>query len=266
MNWSRAKTILIFLFLATALFQLAVLLSSNKKANMISSDVIASAVELLKKNDITVSEGIIPDRNYSLSLISADNAVTDYTEFAASILGKELKCSENNEFSSSTGTIRFYANRFNYTPSNGSIIKADSIEKNCKEFLNSLGFSLSEYIKKQTKADSQTKICFINTADGYPIFNSQTVVSVEAGKIVNAQGTWFNITDKDNPVKLKSITAVLIDLLKENIKKPASITEIRLGYTIPESNVFQKSVILIPAWQITFDDGNKITMDARSTQ
>lgn len=266
MNWSRAKTILIFLFLATAIFQLTVLFSSDKKANKVSPDVISATVEILAKNNISINEKIIPNRNYSLPLISADNAIIDYTEFAESVLGEDIIPKENNEFSSSLGSIRFYSNRFNYTPSDTDTIKADNILKSCTEFLTNLGFDLSEYNEQQTKTDDQVKIEFTNAADGYPVFNSQIQVSVKNNKIVNAQGTWFNITDKDTPIRLKSITAVLIDLLKEEIQKPATITDIQLGYTIPESNVFQKSVILIPAWQITFEDGNKITIDARSTQ
>ncbi|MBE7015467.1 MAG: hypothetical protein E7417_01425 [Ruminococcaceae bacterium] len=268
MNWSRAKTILIFLFLCTAIFQFTVLSTSDKKANKISTDIITSTVEILKANNITVNEKLIPSKNYSLPLATADNAITDYNEFAKFVLGESITPNENNEFTSALGFIRFYANRFNYTPSetNFLLLKADSLSKDCEEYLNTLGLDTSDSSENQSKTGNQTEIILTNTVDGYPIFNSQIKVTVNDGKLTNSQGTWFNVVDKDSPVKLKSITSVLIDLLKENIQKPATIADIKLGYTIPESNVFQKSVILIPVWQITLEDGNKITIDARSPQ
>ena len=66
MNWSRAKTILIFMFLATAIFQSFVLYNSERKTKNISPEIITACTELLDKNQISVKTEIIPKRNYSL--------------------------------------------------------------------------------------------------------------------------------------------------------------------------------------------------------
>lgn len=264
MNWSRAKTILIFLFLGTAIFQLFVIFTSDNKANKISPEIITSTAQILRENGININESIIPKENYSLPLAIADNAITDYSEFASLLIGKDNNVVNDKEYSSSIGTIRFYANRFNFTMKNSAVYsenKDNVALENSKKFLEAIGFDLSTAEKEVKKTESGYCVVFTNTVASLPVFNSQTVVSSN-----NAQGTWFNIIDKTNTVRLKSITSVLIDLIKEEISKPSEITDISLGYVIPENKTYQKSVTLIPAWQITFDSGKKITIDARSPQ
>ena len=264
MNWSRAKTILIFLFLGTAIFQLFVIFTSDNKANKISPEIITSTVQILKENGININKSIIPKENHSLPMATADNAITDYSEFASLLIGNDYTIENEKEYSSDIGTIRFYANRFNFTMKNSAVYsenKDNVAIDNSKKFLEGIGFDLSTAEKEVKKTESGYCVVYTNTAASLPVFNSQTIVSYN-----NIQGTWFNITDATDTVRLKSITSVLIDLIKEDIPKPAEITDISLGYIIPENKMYQKSVTLIPAWQITFDSGEKITIDARSPQ
>lgn len=268
MNWSRAKTILIIMFLCTAVFQSFVLYTSEKKANNLSPEIIASTVEILAENEIFIDAEIIPTKNYTLPLIEVENAISEYQDFAKLILGSELTKNSDTEFSSQVGTISFSGNRFDAkttTPANANIKTELSAQKTAKEILTKIGIDLKDTSADVKKSDDGYELNFINMPQDVPVLNSNLTLSMTPDS-VSLRGNWFNITDKSGTVKLKSITAVLIDCIKENIEKPAKITDIKLGYIIPESDKFQKSASLVPVWQFTFENGKQLIIDARSTQ
>jgi len=269
MNWNRAKTILIIMFFLTAIFQSSVLFTSEKKAKHISPEIITSAAELLNKNQIKIDTAIIPDVNYSLPAADADNAINDYKTFSELILGDNISKISDTEFSSDSGTVTFSHNNFEFTSKNkGSSPDSNqaSAERKMNNFLRSLGFDLGNMTKETRKISSGYEFVCTNCISKVPVFNSKVTVLVENGEVSKAYGKWFNVTSKSRSVKLKSITGVLVDIMKADIEKPAEITDISVGYTIPENNSFQKSASLIPAWQITLNNGETISVDARNPQ
>lgn len=268
MNWSRAKTILIFMFLATAILQSVAIYNSDKKAKNIPPEIIASSVEILSANEIYVARDIIPTTNYTLASADADNAVFDYTEFAKRILGDDcIKVSET-QFYSTLGTLNYFANSFEFTSSNtnATIPKNElSAESAAKEFLKRL--DIKPDTKPQIiKRDSSYELKYTNSVEAFPVFNSEITLSLGEGEVTSAKGNWFNVTEKTGSHNLKSITAVLIDLIKEELEKPVKITNISIGYIIPESSKYQKSASLVPVWRIEFENGKRLMLDARSPE
>ena len=268
MNWSRAKTILIFMFLATAIFQSFVLYNSERKTKNISPEIITACTELLDKNQISVKTEIIPKRNYSLPYIEADNAISDYQEFAKLVLGQDAKKTEENTYSSPSGTVTFSGNSFNIIASGlPTAIKNElSAVSKSKELLDSLGFDLNSAKETVKKNANGFDITYSSHIGDTPVADSTITVSIQNSEIKSISGKWFNITEKYGSVKLKSITSVLIDLIKADIEKPAKITEISLGYIIPENNSYQKSASLVPVWRLSFENGQTLSIDARNPQ
>ena len=268
MNWSRAKTILIFMFLATALFQSYVLYTSESKTKNISPEIIDSCVELLAKNQIEVKSDIIPKNNYSVSSADADNAVEDYLEFAKLILGTDTKKTAENTFSSSLGTVSFSGNMFDFNLNlkEGDIKGETSSISSAKGLLKKLTLDLDGAKESTNRTDKGYEITFTDYIDNIPFPDSEVVCVVENHKITRLYGKWFNIAEKNGSVKLKTITSVLIDLIKAEVTKPAQITDISLGYIIPENNSYQRSVTLVPVWRIAFKNGEILSVDARNPQ
>lgn len=257
MNWSRAKTILIFMFLATALFQSYMLYTSEKKANDISPEIIESTVEILSSNGISLNPEIIPKHKRNLPSYNADNAISDNEEFSHFFLGESYTKTNENKYSSKNGTLEISGNSFYFTS------KTPYLKKN--ELFDILGYK-EKIQKEETTHTGSDSVTITNYINKLPVFNSQITITVRDDFISTANGKWFNVTNKNSTVRLKSITSVLIDLIKEDIQKPTKITGISLGYTIPESTSFQKSVSLVPVWKIDFEDSNYILADARSPQ
>ena len=269
MNWSRAKTILIFMFLATAIFQSFVLYNSERKTKNISPEIITSCTQLLKANQIEINPEIIPWHNYSLDFAEADNVIEDYKQFATLLLGEDIKKTEENVFSSAKGTVTFSGNSFDYRENehSGEEIKTEtSAQALAKETLKSLGFDLDDAKRSSSKTDTVYEITYTSYIDNTPVSDSAVTLLIQKDGISRISGKWFNITEKNGSSRLKTITSVLIDLIKADIDKPAKISGISLGYTIPENNSFQKSVALVPVWQIEFENGKQLLVDARSPQ
>ena len=70
MNWGRAKTILIILFLCTNTFLLTAIILSSNNSSVVSEAIAKSTVDILKDNGIDVSEEIIPRRTDILPVVN----------------------------------------------------------------------------------------------------------------------------------------------------------------------------------------------------
>lgn len=268
MNWSRAKTILIILFLCTAVFQASVLYSSNKKISNISPEILESSIKILAENDVYIDSKTIPAKNYTLPYIETENAVSDYQEFAKLILGEDISKTSDAEFVSELGTVSFSGNSFiidTKVPSYANTKNERQVQITAKEILKELGINTKNATIEPKKSGSSYEFIYKNMPEDVPIINSGLTLTISDSSL-KISGNWFNITEKSSSVKLRSITAVLIDIIKEDIQKPTKITDVCLGYIIPESDMFQKSASLVPVWQITFEDGKSLRIDARNPQ
>ena len=242
-------------------------LHQKKKTKDISPEIIASTVELLSKNSIEVSTTTIPDKNLSLPSLDADNAITEYKDFAKLILGEDTLQISDTEYTSEKGIVSFHGNSFEYSAhqqhSKSTINEISSLKKS-KTFLSGIGYNTKNAKEDIKKTDNGYKITYTNNIHGVPVFNSDITIKISGDDISYAQGSWFNITETSNPVKLKSITSVLIDIINSNLDKPTKITNISVGYSLPESDSFQKSAVIIPVWKIEFDNNSPLLIDARN--
>ena len=216
MNWSRAKTILIFLFLCTALFQFFVIFTTGNTAD-VSDEVIASSAEILSHNKISIDTEIVPKKNYTIYGVDADNAVWDYDEFAKIILGDNMTKTDDVTFASDKGNLSFSGNNFEFTAKEGIPLTSPVY---AKKFLKDLGLDM-DHANESTKESGNTKtLTFTNSIGEFPLFNSQIDMEISKDKITKISGIWFNHAEKKASLQLKSITSVLIELINYDIKKP----------------------------------------------
>lgn len=269
MNWSRVKTVLIILFLCTDIFLLSIYFTSKYSSSTISSDVIDSTVQILKKNGIEIDPSVIPQNTRTAPQFEAVNVISSQEEFAKKFLGNNLVPTEFG-YESAFGTINFYGDRFNYTmkPGSDALLDINPItnDKSAKSaaisVLENLGLDLKNAKISVIKDMDGFTIVAENTAHNLPIFNSS--VSVKATKTINSvSGIWFNFYDSSGTNNLKNITSVLIDFVPnaaENIK----ITNLELGYHIFDFTQYHKSATLIPVWKVTCEDSSVFYLDARN--
>lgn len=272
MNWGRVKTVFIILFLISDLFLLSILINSEWKQGITSSDVIDSTVQILSANGITINPDIIPKKVSHVPYAEAENIITGYDIFAKKLLGEDAKKTTDDTFESPSGLILFDGNSFCFkskTEPVGGNISEKEAENIAAEFLSSLGFKLKNTDNNTEKTSSGYTVTFENTVGGFPVFNNIVTVEIQGKSVATASGIWFNLIDNSGPESdLKSITSVLIDSITNLNLSGSNITldKLSLGYTIPESNTYHKSAVLVPVWEIRDTGANTYYTDARNPQ
>lgn len=262
MNWYRAKTILIVFFVITNIFLLYNIIFTGRGDTYIKDEIILYTADILKKNGIEMGTDI-PKKKKSIRQFNANNIVTDYGEFAKSVLGESFTQTGENEYKSDVGELSFSGDRFllklnSYKIGKPSKNKTDTA-KNC---LKAFKIDISDYVAEETDDGA----CFKQEIDGMQVFNSELWVKFSGDKLGEISGVWFEkSSDIADASEMKPITSVLIDILSspECPKENTKITDLTLGYMVYDTESYHKSIMPMPVWKISFGKDDFIYMDAR---
>jgi len=271
MNWGKAKTILIIIFLITDIILATTIKFSNVKSESISPEIIDSTIQILNKHNITVNKELIPTKNPSLRTVEADNVIDSYDDFSKKLLGTNAVALEENRYTSELGTVHFNGDTFSFKTSKNddSIYIGDVTEKSVQDFLLKIGFVFNSPVITISKIkDTSYTVLISENIKDIPVFSSKVTVEIENEHISLISGKWFNIrenfTGQDSA--LKSITGILVDFISlYNSTVPCEIKSLELGYTIFETDTFHKSATLIPVQKITISSGKEYFIDSRNT-
>ena len=258
MNWSKAKTVLIFFFIIINVFLFYTILGRSLNNYYVSKETVNNTVEILKNSGITVDKDIIPRRIQSVSQFEADNIIVSYEDFAKKMLGENcIKISET-EFKGDIGSISYFGDKFIFRSQySGDKSKTES---NLISILNSYGITLNDYI--------YTDGSFVKSIDGKKVYDCELNFDFTPENELMIYGVWF--LKKSEPIttdaELKSAAAVLVDFLSlpDRPQGELIIESIELGYMIYETENFHKSIVPISAWEVTLSNGEKVYLDARA--
>ena len=272
MDWGKIKTILIVLFLATDIFLASSIFISQKKESETAPEIIDAAITLLKKNNISIDKSIIPSKIQSAPILQADNAVSDYKEFALLLLGDSILTEDGLTYISENGRLTYRGDYFEFgtaKKSNNGNYNQSETQKAAFARLKELGFDISSAKTVSTSVlDSIYTFKISDFYENLPIFSSNITVSLSGGDIVAMSGTWFNkkagIT-QDNI--LKSTASVLTDFASSyDGLSPTEIKSTELGYIVFDEETYHKSASLIPANKITLSGGAEYFIDSRTSE
>ena len=118
MNWGRAKTILIVMFLITDIFLLVVLMRTRIETYQIPQKTIAETVDILSANHIDIKKEQIPSKRVENQNIIMENFCQNPQEAATKILGQEAELVDSTpeqyvyRFESSRGDLQIQGNGF----------------------------------------------------------------------------------------------------------------------------------------------------------
>lgn len=269
MNWSRAKTILIILFLCTDLFLLGMYFTSRYSSSRISPRIIEDTVTVLKNNNITINPEIIPDKIQTVPYAEATNVISDYESFAKSVLGDNITQIKFG-YENNTGKITFNGDSFEYTKNVGFGLDTAYVndEQGAKDVasaeLSRLGFDLSSASVNASKTENGFSVYFKNSVNSLPIFVSEVTANLSDKGITSISGIWFNkASGKGEDTELKKVTSALIDFVPQ-LPNGGEIVSLEKGYTIFDKASYHKSATLIPVWHISCKDGKTYILDARN--
>jgi len=270
MDWAKAKTILIVVFLAIDIFLGYVILGDSQgTAGHVDSESLKRVTDYLTEKGISV-RGEIPGRKMDMASISVKYKLFNKDSITASLFSGGGKVTETVEDSnvrleSGAVTVNIKDNReLAYTDS--SIGPSEEMdEKDCskkiRKLLTSLGIKDDAGIRRVEKAGGYMRFVYSQTFKGAQIYNSEMEFYVNASGIHEARIVWFETV---RPIgKRTGVISPVIALLyvpEHNNNNPfpsKEVLEVQQGYYFGtgvneqvDTSVVEGGTAL-PVWKIT---------------
>ena len=239
MDWPKTKNVLIAALLATNLFLVWAILSSEKIVP-VDTELINQTVSILEKNGFHI-QCEIPEKKKKISVLSVL-----YDEY-------------NGDF----------AYQVNEQPLTDTLT-----EKNSTEIAENFLVSHSLYTKNTVllsstaEEDGNYQVHFKNIVDGIEIEDCYTICTVTKWGVSRMERNWLNPSDYGkNKKEVLPATTVLLTFMTDQLSqgKKSSITDISLVYKLDSPYGIERdasSDTAFPMWRITCSDGTKTYYNA----
>ncbi len=272
MDWKRAKSILIFVFIVLNLI-LAAVLYENFSVEKISEDTISDTQQILKHNNVHI-EYPIPTYVGKDYILQHEDQVIVKESIISTLLGEKYTKSDENIYVAGLKKLVFDSDfSFEYSDENGEqkvyTENKNGIDVYLKELSKKLGipfneFKLDGYYPPNVTAEKGTRVVYKGVYKGYDVFDNYIEI------VINNLGiTSFRYQYK----KPKSITARNINVIPAYeilITKVTNypgiiITNVGLGFK-GYTHVDEETKTLYEglAWRIKTDGGKEYYFNARS--
>lgn len=267
MDWAKAKSVLIVIFLALNIF-LASNLGMQKIGNNASKEVLTNTVEILNKKEVTF-ECQIPSYNGYGATVTFDvnGTPVDKLIITSRLMGEsfrnEAEAAKDNEIIHGTKRLQFGSDSsFTYKDSNPAeklnITGKEKAEKYVSELIKDLKLPVnSKYIlyKSDSNADNSYSVTFVEKYNDFLIFNNSVEATVSSSGI-HSLDYKFRKIGKNGFVKdtEKVLPAYQILLKNFNSGSKTVITNIDLGFSTSKASQDTKGLLESPVWRIKTKD------------
>ncbi|MCX8130858.1 MAG: two-component system regulatory protein YycI [Clostridia bacterium] len=263
MDWSKAKSVLIVVFLILNAF-LSVYLISLYQGNSVHRKNIINAVKILEDKGIKVMCKI-PETRDSYS-INYENSVLDKNMIASVLFGSNMISGaiiNGQEMQRGSKRILFTDNSsFLYTDAklvqNTQIFEKEKIVKICSKLLADLKLPVSDFYLDSyvTQPDGSVNLIFIEKVENYIIFSNRFEMSFYNGEIIRLKAAVAKI-NKGQKIKIKNIVPAYQILLRNYIGESNIIVNgIDLGYDCRYLEEGTSSTTS-PIWRVRTGDGKE---------
>ncbi len=270
MNWSKVKSIMLAFLILVNLSLLSYIVYEEILDNKRNSQMTDTITSLLSSRNISVNQKLVLDsaKKTTAKNLYVDNVISDYKTFSSSVLGDDIVMDNPDKYKSDYGEIKFKGDYFSANSSEGNVLYKEKISKVntsriAEKYLDKLGFDTKKSEKNVTQENDIIKVSFNKKINDLPVFKIGVTLEMNESGIISIYGSWYNISEQNSSIaQLKSISGVLVEYM--NKKTGASvISDIQLGYLVPEFGTFHESVLLTPVWKISDANGDTIYIDAR---
>ncbi len=257
MDWSKAKSILIAIFLALNAY-LAVTIYNSVKENSVSAENIANTVKVLNERGYTL-ECEIPATVKACSL-SYENGTMDVSFLKKKLLGSESTPISDDRYVSGGKTLAFLpGNGFRYSneaPS-GSVDINDipKVTSYALNFLKSLKLPVSEfYLDEAEMEEDAIKLVFIGKYRQYFVFYNRAELLISKKGIVSLDCRFIEVKRLSHTtVKFTPAYQVLLRNFPRG--KGGTIVSIDLGFWCPYLQQTKTESSSPPLWRVKMKDG-----------
>ena len=274
MNWGRAKTILIIMFLTVDIFLLCVLLQTRSDYEQLPKETVEKTVQILQDKGIKIQTETVPRQRTKNQNIVLKNYFSNPAQAAELMLGIcEVKLSddENHEylFENEEATLKVKDTFFTYTSKKkvmpyGSGEKTDT--KIVQENLKKLGFKANEFtVLQEQNASGLFEGRIIPLYNGKKICGISMNVKADKEGILSLEGHWFSSAEAESygNEPLLDITAVLVNVIYRNDQWPKSVEAIESCFYTSGDYLESREISATPIYVITDQSGHQKYFDAR---
>ncbi len=270
MNWARAKTILIAVFLLLNVFLFSVYHSiTTSKTEMDMKQL----TQVLAKNHILLKQDIIKKIPTEIRNVELTNLAGEPQKCAERLLGEGYTTIGETQYKKGSKTLQINRSTvvlLDSAPNEPDYagIRPEQADKKVSAVLESWGVP-PQYLhctKREYDASHHIVLTYQLRYDNLAVFNSTIQVVVGDGGIMSVQGVLLTVGDslemKYEIVNPRNILLELINNPELQSQEEKTITEMNLGYYIPR-NDFSISSGAIPAYRISAETGKAYYYDAR---
>lgn len=252
MNFSRAKSYLIVVFVLVNLFLIYHLVSMNK-SDALSAQTIENTISILAEKDIKVSKELIRTTPVNLFYLNLENPLADKQNFIKSLKGKVTVNEEGFEFIPEDKNIKFKY----LLPSYDAAIQALSHMKDN-------GFNGKHLVCTGTldMGKGVYKASFIQNYDGYDIYNTNIDIYYKEGQVLSLSGVYYNIDTFSAPEESIKSQAEILIRFSGDVGQKCIVKSLESGYYTEAYKNEYSMISALPCYKITTDNGNKYYYDA----
>lgn len=269
MNFGRAKTILIFLFLLLNLFLIGYIFATSNDITVPDNKTVATTVEILKSRNIYLDEKINLSSTEKINYLNLEAITKDEKVFASKLLGS-FKAKDNT-----------YIGDFgDLTITNGSFVWNIKDNHSFSEFnANQVRNYAIKFLKKYEIDTSVLKVSDVSLTGGNykvtfshyffdkELFDIKTCVYVSGGGVYKIEGNIFALVSlSESEQSGNPITTLLNYSATKETDKKEKIIRINPGYYSENNPAHYKSLTAQPCFEIVFSDGEKLYFDAISSK
>ncbi|MEE0867777.1 MAG: hypothetical protein UIL37_05705 [Clostridia bacterium] len=247
MNWSKLKSIMIFMLFGINIFLLIFMGITTFNENRISDKVITATVNTLKAQGFECDEAIIPRRDYSLPVLTIK--FYSAVELSDMFFGKQMPFrTENDSLIAENGNkvLTVKSNYFSFS-SGKTPVKSD-YKTLCKA-LKKAGIDISESVY-----DSENNY-FYGMYKNANLFNMYIRAETDKnGELCVVEAQWPSLIRLGSQQNLSFFSRIM--KIKEGFPNGGKIENIELGYELkpPHGDNYE----MVPSWRITVGGNPKL--------
>lgn len=249
MDWSKIKTVLIWIFAFVNLFLLSVYFDGTFTSKTLDEDVILGTVEILRQNNITIDEATVPKNLDNVKICSVENKFEDTKEM--------LETVRNSSDSGFLNTENIEVDGENFVCK----IKLEKEIKAEKLIKDSGLISYGDY-KKVEKDDG---VYFYLSFENKVFFDSYIKIKSDGKNVEICGKNWLgDKVSQESVAKIVSPAEILINFSTQyDGEKNVKVNSMTAGYFIGERNETVRATAS-PVWEISTLDGAKYYYDMRN--
>jgi len=280
MNWGRAKTLLIALFLLVDVFLLLILLQTRLASVKISDDIIQKTVQILNEHQIEVSAGQIPDKRQENQILTMKNYFEKPLEAAERLLGDTFETVASNmetheyKFKTSSATLEVVGTSFTYSHQPKQNKAKKEAEKSTEELYDAienmlieLGFAKNSFsVVSLQKREGLYECEVFPQYDKMRIYGVKMYVTADDDDILSIAGDWFTSysVEQIEDAPLLDITAVLTKMMYESSCQGIKVQQVESGFLALDEYLSSREMAVVPVYIITDVQNVRHYFDARS--